>query len=62
MTLLPGYALFGLRVIPYRQLQHMTALVSQKTGRPIPDTTPDDPRGFGLDLARHYQANLGGSY
>ena len=56
------HALFGLRVIPYRQLQEMTSLVSSNTGQPIPDTTPDDPRGFGLDLGREYQANLGGSY
>jgi D-alanyl-D-alanine carboxypeptidase len=54
-------ALFGLRVIPHRQLQEMTSLVSQNTGQPIPDTTPDNPRGFGLDLGRQYQANLGGS-
>jgi D-alanyl-D-alanine carboxypeptidase len=55
-------ALFDLQVIPYQQLQEMTSLVSQNTGQPISDTTPGDPRGFGLDLARQYQANLGGSY
>lgn len=54
-------ALFGLRVIPYRQLQEMTSLVSVKTGQPIADTTAEDPSGFGLDLGRQYRASLGGS-
>jgi D-alanyl-D-alanine carboxypeptidase len=53
-------ALFQLRVFPQKQLDEMTSLVSQETGKPIADVGPDDPRGFGLDLGRLYQAGLGG--
>jgi D-alanyl-D-alanine carboxypeptidase len=55
-------ALFGGRVIPHKQLDEMTSIVSVKTGKPIPDVSADDPMGFGLDLGRGYQAALGGSY
>jgi D-alanyl-D-alanine carboxypeptidase len=55
-------ALFGGRVIPPRQLQEMSSLVSVNTGQPITDTTPNDPKGFGLDLGRQYIANVGGSF
>jgi D-alanyl-D-alanine carboxypeptidase len=55
-------ALFGGRVIPRKQLDEMTSIISVKTGKPIPDVSADDPKGFGLDLGRGYQAALGGSY
>ncbi len=55
-------ALFQGRLLPRRQRDEMTSLVSQKTGRPIADVTADDPSGFGLDLGRLYQADSGGSF
>ncbi len=55
-------ALFAGRVIPQKQLAEMTSIVSVKTGKPIKDVSADDPRGFGLDLGRGYQAELGGAY
>jgi D-alanyl-D-alanine carboxypeptidase len=54
--------LFHLRVIPQTQLDEMTTLVSLKTGLPIHDVSADDPSGFGLDLGRSYQAQLGGAF
>jgi len=55
-------ALFRLRVFPQKQLDEMTTIVSQDTGLPIPDVSPDDPRGFGLDLGRIYAAQMGGGF
>jgi D-alanyl-D-alanine carboxypeptidase len=55
-------ALFGGRVIPKQQLDEMMTMVSTRTGKPIADVSTDDPRGFGLDLGRGYQAGLGGAY
>ena len=55
-------ALFEKRVIPDKQLKEMTTLVSNKTGKPIPEATPDDPVGFGLGLGRFYRKELGGAY
>ena len=55
-------AVFDKRVFPETQLDEMTTLVSQKTGLPIRDVTPDDPRGFGLALGRMYREDLGGAY
>ena len=54
--------LFGLRVFPKKQLDEMRMLVSEKTGLPIQDTSPSDPSGFGLGLARSYIAAYGGSF
>src|SRR5580698_3057993 len=45
-------ALFEKRVVPTKQLDEMTTLVSNKTGQPIPEVTPDEPAGFGLGLGR----------
>jgi D-alanyl-D-alanine carboxypeptidase len=47
-------AVFSLRVFPKAQLDEMTAVVSQATGKPIADVSPTDPRGFSLDLGRVY--------
>ena len=55
-------ALFGGHVLPQRQLDEMTTIISTKTGEPISDVSPDDPSGFGLDLGRVYRAELGGTY
>ncbi|MBN9559533.1 MAG: beta-lactamase family protein [Alphaproteobacteria bacterium] len=55
-------ALFGGRVIPQKQLDEMTSIVSQKTGLPIRDVSAADPTGFGLDLGRAYHAEMGGAY
>jgi D-alanyl-D-alanine carboxypeptidase len=54
--------LLELRVFPKKQLDEMTALVSEKTGRPIKDTSPSNPSGFGLGLAQAYKAAMGGSF
>jgi D-alanyl-D-alanine carboxypeptidase len=55
-------ALFEKRVIPEAQLGEMTTLVSQKTGSPLSDATPDDPRAFGLALGRFYFKDQGGGF
>jgi D-alanyl-D-alanine carboxypeptidase len=55
-------ALFETRVFPKKQLDEMTSLVSQKTGLPIAEVTPDDPKAFGLALGRFYRQELGGGY
>jgi D-alanyl-D-alanine carboxypeptidase len=55
-------ALFGGRVLPDKQLEEMTSIVSTRTGLPIRDVSADDPSGFGLDLGRAYRPELGGTY
>lgn len=55
-------ALFDKRVIPARQLEEMTTLVSNKTGKPLSEATADDPVGFGLGLGRFYRKELGSAY
>jgi D-alanyl-D-alanine carboxypeptidase len=55
-------ALFEKRVFPAKQLDEMTTLVSQKTGLPLREVSPDDPRGFGLALGRAYREELGGAF
>jgi D-alanyl-D-alanine carboxypeptidase len=55
-------ALFEKRVIPEKQLGEMEALVSMRTGLPLPDVSLDDPSGFGLGLGRAYRNEIGGSY
>lgn len=53
--------LFSLRVFPQKQLDEMTAIVSGKTGSPIPEVSAADPAGFGLNLARMYAPEPGGA-
>ena len=55
-------ALFDKRVIPRRQFEEMTALVSNRTGLPLPEVSADDPAGFGLGLGRAYRKEMGGAY
>ena len=52
--------LFGLKLFPRKQLNEMTEMVSQKTGKPIEDVDADDPIGFGLDLGRTFKQEAGG--
>ena len=54
--------LFGSRIIPQDQLQEMTTLVSQQTGKPVKEATKDDPFTFGLDLGQIYRAETGGRF
>jgi D-alanyl-D-alanine carboxypeptidase len=55
-------ALFDKRVVPAKQLEEMSTLVSNKTGLALPEVTPDEPGGFGLGLGRFYRKELGGAY
>ena len=55
-------ALFEKRVVPAKQLEEMTTLVSNKTGLALPEVTADEPGGFGLGLGRFYRKELGGAY
>ena len=52
--------LFGLKLFPRKQLDEMTEIVSQKTGKPIKDVSAEDPVGFALDLGRAYKQEAGG--
>ena len=55
-------ALFEKRVIPAKQLEEMTTLVSNKTGLPLQEVSADEPGGFGLGLGRFDRKELGGAY
>jgi D-alanyl-D-alanine carboxypeptidase len=55
-------ALFEKRVVPAKQLDEMTTMVSNKTGLALPEVTADEPGGFGLGLGRFYRKELGGAY
>ena len=55
-------ALFEKRVVPAKQLEEMTTLVSNKTGVPLQKVSTDEPVGFGLGLGRFYRKELGGAY
>jgi D-alanyl-D-alanine carboxypeptidase len=55
-------ALFEKRVVPAKQLEEMTTLVSNKTGVPLQEVSTDEPVGFGLGLGRFYRKELGGAY
>jgi D-alanyl-D-alanine carboxypeptidase len=52
-------AIFGGKVVPAKQQAEWESMVSQKTGDPIPELTPDDPRGFALGLGRGIFGPLG---
>jgi D-alanyl-D-alanine carboxypeptidase len=55
-------ALFEKRVIPAKQLEEMTTLVSNKTGLPLQEVSADEPGGFGLGVGRFDRKELGGAY
>jgi D-alanyl-D-alanine carboxypeptidase len=54
-------ALFEKRVVPAEQLAEMTRLVSNKTGLPLQEVSPDAPEAFGLGLGRFYRKEIGGA-
>jgi D-alanyl-D-alanine carboxypeptidase len=55
-------ALFEKRVVPAKQLEEMTTLVSNKTALPLQEVSSDEPGGFGLGLGRFHRKELGGAY
>jgi D-alanyl-D-alanine carboxypeptidase len=55
-------ALFEKRVMPAKQFEEMTTLVSNKTGLPIQEISADEPAGFGLGIGRFHRKELGGAY
>jgi D-alanyl-D-alanine carboxypeptidase len=55
-------ALFEKRVVPAKQLDEMTTLVSNKTGLPLQEVSTDEPGAFGLGLGRFHRRELGGAY
>ncbi len=54
--------IFAGRVVPPEQQAEWMQLISQKTGEPIADVTPDDPRGFSLGLAKAVLGPYGGQW
>jgi D-alanyl-D-alanine carboxypeptidase len=52
-------AVFGGKVVPPKQQQEWTELVSTKTGQPIAAVSADDPEGFALGLARKILGPIG---
>ncbi|MGD9545407.1 MAG: serine hydrolase domain-containing protein [Methylocystis sp.] len=55
-------AVFGGKVVPPKQQQEWTELVSIKTGEPIAKVSADDPEGFALGLARKILGPLGAQW
>jgi D-alanyl-D-alanine carboxypeptidase len=45
-------AVFEGHVVPPKQQAEWMSLVSTKTGKPIAEVSPDDPRGFSLGLSK----------
>jgi D-alanyl-D-alanine carboxypeptidase len=52
-------AVFEGHVVPSKQQAEWMALVSTKTGSPIPDVWADDPRGFSLGLSKAVLGSIG---
>jgi D-alanyl-D-alanine carboxypeptidase len=52
-------AMYDGRLLPRRQQRELLSLVSVKTGRPIKQTTPSDPEGFGLGTAQLTNPQIG---
>lgn len=46
------------QVLPPKQLQELTAIVSEKTGKPLPKPHKDDPDGYGLGISVSYEEPL----
>jgi D-alanyl-D-alanine carboxypeptidase len=55
-------AVFGGKVVPAKQQEEWTALVSLKTGEPIASVSEDDPGGFALGLAKRILGPLGAQW
>ena len=55
-------AVFGGKVVPPKQQQEWTELVSTKTGEPIATVSADDPEGFALGLAKRILGPLGAQW
>ena len=55
-------AVFGGKVVPAKQQQQWTALISTKTGEPIAAVSADDPGGFALGLASTILGPLGAQW
>lgn len=55
-------AVFSGKVVPPKQQQEWTELVSTKTGEPIASVSADDPGGFALGLARKILGPLGAQW
>ena len=53
---------FGGKVVPPKQQQEWTELISTKTGEPIAAVSADDPGGFALGLARKILGPLGAQW
>jgi D-alanyl-D-alanine carboxypeptidase len=51
-------AVFEGNVLPPVQLQELESIVSKTTGKPIAQTTPSDPSGFGLGIFQILQPNF----
>ena len=55
-------AVFGGKVVPPKQQQEWTELVSTKTGKPIATLSADDPAGFGLGIGCKIFGSLGAQW
>jgi len=55
-------AVFGGKVVPQKQREEWTSLVSMKTGKPISAVSDDDPGGFALGLGRKILGPLGAQW
>jgi D-alanyl-D-alanine carboxypeptidase len=55
-------AVFGGKVVPAKQQEEWTELISTKTGEPIATVSADDPGGFALGLARRILGPLGAQW
>jgi D-alanyl-D-alanine carboxypeptidase len=54
-----AYEIYAGTLLPPKQRTELHAMVSTKTGKPIPELTPSDPRGFGLGVAKGLMPGLG---
>lgn len=55
-------AVFAGKVVPAKQQEEWTALVSMKTGEPIADVSAEDPGGFSLGLGKKILGELGAQW
>jgi D-alanyl-D-alanine carboxypeptidase len=55
-------AVFGGKVVPPKQQEEWTRLISTKTGEPIATVSADDPGGFALGLGRKILGDLGAQW